>query len=82
MKARSRRAKKLTITVSPEVYRGLRRKIGPGNISRFIDRLARPYVVDDALAAGYRDMAADDLREAEALEWANGTAGSALPESD
>ncbi len=72
--------KKLTITVSEEVYRGLRRKIGPGNISRFIDRLARPYVVDEALAASYREMAADELREAEAGEWAGNLVGDAYDE--
>ncbi|MSO98537.1 MAG: addiction module antitoxin [Rhodospirillaceae bacterium] len=75
------KAKKLTITVSAEVYRGLKRKVGPGNISRFLDRLARPYVVDNALEASYREMAADGLREAEAVEWAEGLAGETLRDS-
>ncbi|MDX2142342.1 MAG: hypothetical protein SFV19_03205 [Rhodospirillaceae bacterium] len=78
--------KKLTITVTPEVYRGLRKKIGPGKISSFIDRLARPHVLPPlspaALEAAYREMAADELAEAEANEWADGTAGSALDQSD
>jgi hypothetical protein len=72
--------KKLTITVSEEVYKGLHQKIGRRNISRFLNGLARPHVVDEAMFAEYRDMAADELREAEALEWANGTAGNALDE--
>jgi len=72
------KAKKLTITVTPEVYRGLKRKIGAGNISGFIDRLARPYVLDDALGAAYRDMAADGLREAEAEAWVDALAGETL----
>jgi hypothetical protein len=72
----------LTITVSAEVYRGLKRKIGPGNISRFIDRLARPYVIGDVLDEQYREMAADELREADALDWAEGTAGGALSPRD
>jgi hypothetical protein len=61
--------KKLTITVSEEVYKGLHAKIGAGRISRFIDGLARPHVVDSELEAGYKAMAADQTREAEAFEW-------------
>jgi hypothetical protein len=61
--------KKLTITVSDEVYKGLHAKIGPRRISGFLDSLARPHVVDADLDAGYRAMAADEQREREALEW-------------
>lgn len=61
--------KKLTITVSEEVYKGLHAKIGAGRISRFLDALARPHVVDAELDAGYKAMAADSAREAGALEW-------------
>ena len=62
--------RKLTITVSEEVYEGLHAKIGRGRISRFIGALARPHVVDDALDESYKAMAADQRREPEALEWA------------
>ncbi|MBI3933289.1 MAG: addiction module antitoxin [Acidobacteria bacterium] len=65
--------KKLTITVSEEVYRGLQRKIGRGRISRFLEDLARPHVVDRKLEAAYREMSREERREAEALEWAEGT---------
>ena len=61
--------KKLTITVSEEVYLGLHSKIGLGRISRFIDSLARPHVVDSQLDESYKTMASDREREAEALEW-------------
>lgn len=61
--------KKLTITLSEEVYRGLYAKIGQGRISRFIDRLARPYVVDDELDASYSAMSGDIAREKHAEEW-------------
>lgn len=61
--------KKLTITVSDEVYKGLHAKIGARRISGFLDSLARPHVVDTDLDAGYRAMAADEQREADALEW-------------
>jgi predicted CopG family antitoxin len=62
--------RKLTITVSDEVYAGLQAKIGPRRISRFLDSLARPHVVDTELDSGYQAMAADERREPEALEWA------------
>ena len=65
--------KKLTITVSEEIYRGLHRTIGRGRISRFLEDLARPHVVGRKLEAAYRELAKEERREAEALEWAEGT---------
>ena len=38
--------KKLTITVSDEVYKGLHRRVGRRKISRFIDELARERLAD------------------------------------
>lgn len=61
--------KKLTITVEDDIYEGLYRKIGPRRISRFLESLARPHVLDDDLEAAYREMAEDEIREAEAEEW-------------
>lgn len=62
--------RKLTITVDDDVYRGLHQKVGRGQISRFIEDLVRPHVVEgNELEAAYRLMAADRDREAEALEW-------------
>ena len=63
--------RKLTITIDDEVYEGLYRRIGPRKISRFLESLARPHVVDEYLEAEYRAMAADEVREREALEWAD-----------
>lgn len=65
-----RAMRKLTITIDDEVYDGLYRRIGPRKISRFLESLARPHVVDEYLEGEYRAMAADEVREAEALEWA------------
>lgn len=67
--------KKLTVTIDEEVYEGLRTVIGPGKISRFIETLVRPHVVKKHLYAAYEKMAADTVRESEALEWAEGTMG-------
>ena len=73
--------KKLTITVSEEVYRGLHAKIGQGRISRFLDGLARPHVVDDELATSYRAMAQEADREKEADEWTVNLASDGLDET-
>lgn len=64
-------ARKLTITIAEEVYEGLYRRIGARKISRFLESLARPHVVDEHLEAEYRAMAADEVREKVALEWAD-----------
>lgn len=69
--------RKLTITVDEDVYDGLRLKVGAGRISRFLNDLARPLVTEDALLDGYRAMAADAPREAEAKEWVEAMIGEA-----
>jgi predicted CopG family antitoxin len=64
--------RELTITVSEDVYEGLQRTVGADHISEFIEKLARPHVVPQDMEAAYRDMAADQAREQEALEWSEG----------
>ena len=73
--------KKLTITLDERVYEGLHRVVGRGQISKFIEGLVRPHVVDDGLEAAYQEMARDENREAEALEWIEGTIGAGDAES-
>jgi hypothetical protein len=70
--------RKLTITVDEDVYAGLRAKVGPRRISRFLNDLAKPLVTDDALAEGYRALAADSAQEREADEWSEGLIGDAI----
>ena len=67
--------KKLTVTIDEEVYEGLHRVIGPRKISRFIEDLVRPHVTKKDIYAAYKEMAADEVRESEALEWAEATFG-------
>ena len=67
--------KKLTITLDEAVYDGLYAIIGPRKISRFIEDLIRPYVLQPDLDAAYAAMAADEAREAEAAEWAEAFIG-------
>jgi len=67
--------KKLTITIDEEVYRGLHTVVGPRRISRFIEDLVRPHVLDRDLEAAYRQMAEDRAREEEAWEWSEALVG-------
>ena len=62
--------KKLTVTIDEEVYYGLRKNIGPRKISKFIEELVRPHVIHPDLESAYSEMAKDEAREKEALEWA------------
>ena len=73
-------SKKLTITIDDEVYEGLYKRVGRRKISRFLESLARPHVVDADLEAAYRDMASDEAREADAQEWAEGLIGDVADE--
>ena len=79
--------KKLTITVSDEVYKSLHRRIGRRKISRFIDALAREHLVRQQLvrqqlAADCAEAAADDEREREAKEWIESGVDDGLPDED
>ncbi|MBU1713962.1 MAG: ribbon-helix-helix domain-containing protein [Proteobacteria bacterium] len=67
--------KKLTITINEEVYEGLRTVVGSRKISRFIEELVRPHVLKSNMYSAYKEMASDQIRESEALEWAEGTIG-------
>lgn len=66
--------KRMTITLDEAVYEGLNRTIGKDRISQFIEDLLRPHVLDTSLDEGYRAMAADTAREAEAQAWCNALA--------
>ena len=73
--------KKLTITIDEQVYEGLHKVIGRGRISRFVEDLVRPYVLFQDLEAAYQQMAQDEERELEALEWAEATVGDVADET-
>jgi len=66
--------RKMTITLDEAVYEGLYRTVGKRKMSQFIEDLVRPHVVDTSLDDGYKAMAADRSREAEAQEWCNAVA--------
>ena len=65
--------KKLTITIDEDVYNRLHKTVGRGKISQFIEALVRPQLTDSDMEEGYRQMALDESRETEALEWSEAT---------
>lgn len=65
--------KKLTITLDERVYKGLHNVIGRRRISRFIESLVRPHVIGKDLETAYQQMAREEARESEALEWVDAT---------
>ena len=67
-------------TLDDKVYDGLHRVVGRRNISQFIERLVRPHVVGADLDAAYEQMAKDEAREAEALQWSEATLGDVADE--
>nr|WP_315050984.1 hypothetical protein [uncultured Brevundimonas sp.] len=69
--------KKLTLTIDDDVYAGLHSHIGAGRISRFVNDLVRPLVIDGALDDAYAAMALDDEREQEADAWSEALLGDA-----
>ena len=73
--------KKLTLTIDEKVYAGLHKVIGRRKISRFVEDLVRPHVVKHELESAYAQMAKDQRREKEALEWAEGTLRSNADET-
>lgn len=73
--------KKLTITVDEHVYEGLHSVVGRRRISQFIESLVRPYVLGGDLEVAYKQMAQEEAREAEALDWAEGTVGDVADET-
>ncbi len=60
--------KRMTISLTEEVYDGLYRTIGKRRMSKFIEDLLKPHVLGSALENGYRAMAQDQAREADASE--------------
>ncbi len=73
--------KRMTITLDEPVYEGLCRVVSQRHRSQFIEDLLRPRVISNTLDDGYRAMAEDKLREAEAVEWCNALASDMANEA-
>ena len=63
---------KVTLMLDTEVYDGLRKKVGVRGIGAYLSKLARPFAVQHDLRAGYKALAHDAVRQAEAAEWIEG----------
>lgn len=72
--------KKMTISLNEVVYDELCRVVGRGNISKFIENLIKPQLKVNELDAAYSEMAADSVREKDALEWSNAVVGDSANE--
>ncbi|HJD66048.1 MAG TPA: hypothetical protein LFV91_03150 [Rickettsia endosymbiont of Bembidion nr. Transversale] len=64
--------KKLTISIDEAVYCNLYSVIGEGKISKFIENIIKPYLINEQLKTSYEEMAQDEKREKEANEWIEG----------
>ena len=73
--------KRMTITLDEAVYDGLYRTVGKRKMSQFIEDLLKPLVLDSSLDGGYKAMASDTLREAQAAEWCSALSGDAANEA-
>lgn len=72
--------KRLTLTVDEKVHEGLHKIVGRGHISQFIEELVRPHIFNQDLQAAYKQMAQDEARESEALEWSEAMIGDVSDE--
>jgi hypothetical protein len=73
---------KVTLMLDRQVYLGLLSKFGARGMGTYLSSLARPFVVESDLGAGYKAMAADQEHEEEALEWIEGTRVSIQDENN
>ena len=55
--------KKFTISIDEEIYEALYLNIGKRQISKFIEKLIKPHVLNNALDDGYKAMDNDEERE-------------------
>ncbi len=67
--------KKLMITLDESIYYGLCQLTEKSKINQFIEELLKLHVLNVGMHEGYRQMAGDKEREAEALEWSESLIG-------
>ena len=73
--------KKLTVKLDEQAHDRLCKVVGHRRIRRCLEALARTHVTRQQLDTAYRKMAREDVREAEALEWAEATVGDVADET-
>ena len=73
--------KQLTINLDEKVYDALHQIVDRDSVSKFIEDLIRPYVIKQDLELAYKEMAEDEQRETEALEWSEAFIGDVADET-
>jgi len=73
--------KKLTVKLDERAHNRLCKVVGQRRIRRYLESLARTHVTRRELNTAYREMAREEKREAEALEWADATVGDVADET-
>ncbi len=73
--------KKLTVKVDARVHARLSRIVGQRRMSKCLESLAETQVTKRKLDMAYRELAREEKREAEALEWAEATVGDVADET-
>ena len=66
-------ARKLTILLDDRVYERLHAVAGKRRVGRLVEQLVRDRFLREDLDTAYAALAADERREAEALDWAEAT---------
>jgi hypothetical protein len=65
--------RKLTILLDDQVYERLHAAAGRRRVGRLVEQLVRDRLLHEDLDAAYAALAAEERREAEALDWAEAT---------
>jgi hypothetical protein len=73
--------KKLTVKLDERSHSRLCKIVEYRRIRRCLESLARTHVTRRELNTAYREMAREDVREAEELEWAEATVGDVADET-
>lgn len=73
--------KKLTVKLDAQAHARLCKVVGQRRIRSCLESLARTHVTKQQLDSAYRKMARENVREAEALEWAEATVGDVADET-
>ena len=73
--------KKLTINIDEKIYYGLCQLTDISKINQLIENLLKLHLLKMDMHAAYKQMACDEERESEALEWAEATIGDSSNEA-
>jgi hypothetical protein len=73
--------KKLTINIDEKIYYGLCQFTDISKLNQLVENLLKLHLLKMDMHAAYKQMASDEERESEALEWAEATIGDSSNEA-